>query len=121
MKILVKCLLVLIIGQAVSSAALGGPPITATRNVVLVTADGVRWQEVFRGAEESLLNQKDGGVSDVDALRRDFCATDTSRPPRGAHAIFLERGREARPNLRQSRPGKPGEGRQRHEFLLSRL
>ena len=24
---------------------------SATRNVVLVTADGVRWQDVFRGAD----------------------------------------------------------------------
>jgi hypothetical protein len=47
------------------------PPL-ATRNVVLVTTDGLRWQEVFRGAEESLLNKKDGGVADVDALRRSY-------------------------------------------------
>jgi hypothetical protein len=44
----------------------------ATRNVVLVTTDGLRWQEVFRGADASLLNKKDGGVADVEALRRDF-------------------------------------------------
>ena len=58
--------------QLATMAAIGGEPRPATRNVVLVTADGVRWQEVFRGPEESLLNQKDGGVSDVAALRRDF-------------------------------------------------
>jgi hypothetical protein len=72
MKITSAWTLILAIGQAFSSTAVGGPPSTATRNVVLVTADGVRWQEVFRGAEETLLNQKDGGVTDVDALRRDF-------------------------------------------------
>lgn len=47
-------------------------PQPATRNVVLVTTDGLRWQEVFRGAEESLLNKQDGGVADVNALRREF-------------------------------------------------
>jgi hypothetical protein len=47
-------------------------PRTATRNVVLVTSDGLRWQEVFRGAEESLLNKRDGGVADPSALRRTF-------------------------------------------------
>src|SRR5262249_44502068 len=48
------------------------PPRGATRNVIVVTADGLRWQEVFRGAESSLLNERDGGVADVPALRREF-------------------------------------------------
>jgi hypothetical protein len=72
MTITLRWTLLLALGQAVTTVALGGPPTTATRNVILVTADGVRWQEVFRGAEETLLNEKDGGVADVAALRRDF-------------------------------------------------
>ncbi len=40
-----------------SSAAWAGK----TRNVVLVIADGLRWQEVFTGADPTLLNEKDGG------------------------------------------------------------
>jgi Type I phosphodiesterase / nucleotide pyrophosphatase len=32
-----------------------------TQNVVLIVSDGLRWQEVFTGAEEDLLNDKDGG------------------------------------------------------------
>lgn len=32
-----------------------------TRNVVLIVSDGLRWQEVFTGADPLLLNQKDGG------------------------------------------------------------
>ena len=43
-----------------------------TRNVVLITTDGLRWQEVFAGAEEMLITKDNGGVKDVDALRRDF-------------------------------------------------
>lgn len=43
-----------------------------TRNVVLVTADGLRWQDLFRGADEALLNKKDGGVADVDGLRKKY-------------------------------------------------
>lgn len=31
-----------------------------TRNVVLIVADGVRWQEVFRGADSSLVQLKQG-------------------------------------------------------------
>ena len=40
-----------------SSAALAGK----TRTVVLIVTDGLRWQEVFTGAEADLLNEKDGG------------------------------------------------------------
>jgi hypothetical protein len=43
-----------------------------TRNVVLIVADGLRWQEVFSGAEESLISRESGGVEEVDALRREF-------------------------------------------------
>ena len=32
-----------------------------TQNVVLIVSDGLRWQEVFTGAEEDLLNDKAGG------------------------------------------------------------
>ena len=32
-----------------------------TQNVILVIADGVRWQEVFTGADPGLLNDKEGG------------------------------------------------------------
>src|SRR5258706_10028476 len=35
-----------------------------TENVVLVTYDGLRWQEVFDGAEKALLTKENGGVSD---------------------------------------------------------
>jgi hypothetical protein len=40
--------------------------------VVLVLLDGVRWQEVFRGADPDLLNKESGGVEDVDALKKKF-------------------------------------------------
>jgi hypothetical protein len=33
-----------------------------TKNVFLITTDGLRWQEMFTGAEEALLNQTNGGV-----------------------------------------------------------
>jgi hypothetical protein len=42
------------------------------RNVLLVTTDGLRWQEVFRGADEELLNLQHGKVEDVDGLRKQF-------------------------------------------------
>jgi hypothetical protein len=32
-----------------------------TQNVVLIVSDGLRWQEVFSGADPALLNEKEGG------------------------------------------------------------
>ena len=43
-----------------------------TENVVLIVSDGLRWQEVFRGADSTLVNQRWGGVDDSVALRRAF-------------------------------------------------
>lgn len=42
-----------------------------TRNVLLVTIDGLRWQEVFRGADETFINTEFGGVAQnvVQAVR----------------------------------------------------
>ena len=75
MKITRRSTLFLAICMVCTNAATGAEPRPASRNVVSVTADGVRWQEVFRGAEEELLNEKDGGVANVESLRRDFWRT----------------------------------------------
>jgi hypothetical protein len=45
---------------------------TRTRNILLVTTDGLRWQEVFGGADPALLNKEDGGVQKVDLLQKEF-------------------------------------------------
>lgn len=44
----------------------------STENVILVTTDGLRWREVFSGAEEGLLNKESGGVKDVAGVRAAF-------------------------------------------------
>lgn len=44
----------------------------ATTNVILVTLDGLRWQEVFGGADNRLMNKEHGGVADLLATRRRF-------------------------------------------------
>jgi hypothetical protein len=50
----------------------------ATRNVLLVTIDGLRWQEVFAGADASLLNagKESNGIPDnaLKSVRADFWA-----------------------------------------------
>jgi hypothetical protein len=53
------------------------PETLKTRNVVLVVSDGLRWQEVFTGADPTLLNEKDGGIWDKEAdLKRDYWRPD---------------------------------------------
>ncbi len=52
-----------------------------TQNVVLIVSDGLRWQEVFTGAEEDLLNDKAGGswLSDEDLRKRYWRTTPGER------------------------------------------
>lgn len=45
---------------------------TRTENVILVTLDGLRWQDVFTGADNRFLDAKSGGVKDVIATRKRF-------------------------------------------------
>lgn len=57
--------------------ALAAPTIAAdretkTKNLIFVMLDGVRWQEVFSGAEETLINKDRGGVANVPALKQRF-------------------------------------------------
>ncbi|MGD9855515.1 MAG: AP protein [Planctomycetaceae bacterium] len=47
-----------------------------TENVLLVTIDGLRWQEVFGGADESLIDKVFGGVKNPDALKERFWRAD---------------------------------------------
>src|SRR5271166_2122657 len=50
-----------------------------TRTVVLIVSDGLRWQEIFTGADPTLLNEKDGGIwDDVNRLRRDYWRDDVA-------------------------------------------
>ena len=50
-----------------ASAAAAQPK---TKNIIFVMTDGLRWQEVFNGAEESLMTKENGAVSDVAALKK---------------------------------------------------
>ena len=54
-----------------------GPPPLKTRNVVLIVSDGLRWQEVFTGADPQLLDEEHGGIWDKAAdLKREFWRDD---------------------------------------------
>lgn len=76
-------------GTAAVAAAsmLLGAPVRRTQSVVLITTDGLRWQEVFGGADEQLLT-KEAGVSDPAALEQEFWR-DTPAARREALLPFL--------------------------------
>ena len=56
--------------------------------IVLVTLDGLRWQEVFGGAQEKLFDERAGGVRDLPALRERY-RRDTPEARREALMPFL--------------------------------
>jgi hypothetical protein len=43
-----------------------------TENVILITYDGLRWQELFGGAEELLMSKENGGVRAIPELKARF-------------------------------------------------
>lgn len=47
---------------------------SSSDNLVLITIDGLRWQDLFTGADERLINRENGGVREVDAIRHRFWA-----------------------------------------------
>ena len=58
-----------------------------TRNIVLVTSDGVRWQEIFNGIDARLMNEKSAGMTGTTpaALREQL-----SKPmPEARRAVLL--------------------------------
>ena len=65
-------------------------PSLRTRNVILITVDGLRWQEVFEGADVTLMDKDAGGVKDQPALKERF-QRETARERREALMPFFWR------------------------------
>ena len=66
----ITLLTVVLISFARPSTLAAAPPAPyRTENVVVIVTDGLRWQEVFRGAETALVSDKPGGVEDVAATK----------------------------------------------------
>ncbi len=62
-------LLILVIAPASAQT----PARLKTRNVVLIVSDGLRWQEIFTGADPTLMNNEQGGIwADPSELKRRF-------------------------------------------------
>lgn len=57
MRQFLRTIVLVLLGGLLASAAEAGK----TRNVILVISDGLRWEEVFTGADPLLLNDKVGG------------------------------------------------------------
>ena len=55
---------------ATSAAALHAQPAAGrkTRNILFVMTDGLRWQELFQGADGALMNKENGGVTELEPL-----------------------------------------------------
>ena len=67
---------------------LQGEPSLRTRNVILITVDGLRWQEVFGGVDVTLMDKEAGGVKDLPALKERF-QRQTARESREALMPFF--------------------------------
>jgi hypothetical protein len=63
-------------------------PGAETRHLLFITTDGLRWQEVFRGAEQAMMNKADGGVPDAAQLSEHFWA-ETAEARRARLMPFL--------------------------------
>ena len=47
-------------------------PSLKTKNIIYVMTDGLRWQEVFNGADPAIMNMEHGKVKDVERLRKTY-------------------------------------------------
>ena len=71
-------------------AAKGRAADTRTQNVILITTDGLRWQEVFGGVDVTLMDKDAGGIKDLPALTQRF-QRETARESREALMPFFWR------------------------------
>jgi hypothetical protein len=62
------CIFVLLFSMSVIRAA--DPPVAA--NVIIVTIDGFRWQELFNGCDLVFMDSKVGGVKDEPGLKKRY-------------------------------------------------
>ncbi len=59
-----------------------------TENVIVITWDGFRWQEMFGGADETLMDKPNGGVKDIPGLKKQYLR-DTAAERRQALLPFV--------------------------------
>jgi Metalloenzyme superfamily len=64
--------LLLVVSLALGSFAEVSVAQLRTRNVVLIVSDGLRWQEIFTGADPSLLNEHGGIWAKPEGIRHEY-------------------------------------------------
>jgi hypothetical protein len=62
----------ILLATSVLTLAAAPPPKHKTENIIFVMTDGLRLQEMFTGAEESLITKENGAVANVDALKKAY-------------------------------------------------
>jgi hypothetical protein len=74
MRYIVRCVVILAFSIYCVTASLAASAVKEhkTKNIIFVMTDGLRWQEVFEGADSSLMNKENGGVEDVAALQKAY-------------------------------------------------
>jgi hypothetical protein len=73
LSILVACVTALVLSTGATPAARAQSSSDhKTQHVIFVMTDGFRWQELFNGAEESLMNKKNGKVKSESALKKAY-------------------------------------------------
>ena len=80
--------LVVLFSSVISLEMSAQQPRVAVDNVLVVTLDGLRWQEVFGGAQRELISKNAGGVADTVGLIRRFWK-ESARARREALMPFL--------------------------------
>jgi len=63
---------ILLLTAALAQPAFAASTDVKTRNVIFVMTDGLRWQEVFRGADAALIDKEHGKVSDPAELKKRY-------------------------------------------------
>ena len=79
-----RCTAVTIVLLLLASSAAAQP----SQNIIIVTLDGLRWQEVFRGYDETFADKENGGVQNPKRLHEQFARPDTQQS-RAALMPFL--------------------------------
>jgi hypothetical protein len=89
-KYLARCFVVLACVVLCPAVLIAAPAARKhqTENIIFVMTDGLRWQEVFRGADDSLMNKENGGVVDVPSLQKAYWRN-TEEARRSALMPFL--------------------------------
>ncbi len=82
------CLIWAVSLVVLSTAAMSQAASLKTQNVFLIISDGLRWQEVFTGADDKLLTKENGGVANVASARAEYWR-DTAEARRKVLMPFL--------------------------------